>query len=317
MKIEELKPSPKIQTQLDEITAAPGAAAETSDALDRIAAERAFAQQDADALTTQRAALLAERAKQTDAAKIRAYEPQLKKISEAAIAASLNLESANIAYEALEAEHAVHESAIEELKQRGVAGQASAAYAQDVANALGRRVHEVINTHLMPLVLEAAALREGTNSAAIGTWLNELVLPKCGSPGHLFAGGTVCDANSGHRPLSQVWRESRELVALSDAASQVRKAVASVSSYIPRKQRMTKVEPYVRRSYTTSGVTGEKAASARAQLEATATPKVAQNPLSARATHQGSSEPPPRDRVPTEGNMGRHVLDDPDFAEFR
>jgi hypothetical protein len=318
MKLDYLTPSREVQASVDEANAALAACQETSDALDRITAETAIAQGELEAAVALRAALLAERAKQTDPAKIRAFEPRLKELSAAMAEANLNVESAAVAAEALEAELSQREGVIEAMQQAGVPAQVQAAYAGAVAADLGRRVSEALEKHLVPLMLEADALRDGTMSRAIGDWLNDLVLPRIGATSALYAQGYINFDGSPHSRLSQLRTERPELMTLATRSGEVRNAVDLVSRYVPRKKRMATVAPYQRRGYTTLGKAGEaRFDEAAAAAEAAAVRAQARQRQSlGSATHQGSDVPPQADARGS-GQPGFQALDDPDLAQFR
>ena len=322
MELEVLQPSAEVLERVAEINTALAACEATNAALDRIAAEEKTAQEQLDAAITERASVLAQRARQTDTTKIRAFDPQLKALAKAGEEASLNLESTTIARTQLEADLEKGEALVLQLRGDAKARVASAMYASDVAGDLSMRIEAVVIEHLLPLCLEAAALRDATQSSAIAEWLGELRIPLMGSAFASLLTGSDATFAGARLVFNTAWREMPALVAEHDVAIQIRRSVERLGQYVPRKQRQP-TQPYVRRGYTTGNERTLAAAQERAKLEDAAQPS--QQAID-RAQAQARSLPAPptnetaaasrfreaREREAAEGALGY-----PDLEQFR
>jgi hypothetical protein len=330
MNIETLKPSAAVRAHMDTIAAAVDACEETNAALDRINAEGASKKLVLDAATADRATALTARAKQSEPAKVRAFEPQLKKLSTAVSEAALEIESIDIARAALEAELAEREAQVDQLKREGLAGIALAQYAQHITSDLDERIQASIAQHVMPLVLAAAALVEATNAADLARWLNDLNVPKFGMPGTPIASGLMSELQGRQIKPRTAWRDTPELVEVNRAAGEVRQAIARLDRYVTRKGRLAAAAPtevYYRRSWSTTGGAADRAEdeARHAQKLAAASAGAPQQASDVRGARSSAAwetgQPPARGaqqrRAPIDGNMGARVLDDPELAQFR
>jgi hypothetical protein len=317
VKIEQLKPSAEVLSLMAEITTSVDAGEAHNAAINRIVADEKTAQEQHDAMAAERASILAKRALQTDPTEVRSFGSELEKLAKSMAEAKLHLESIQIARAQLERELEEIEARIRNLREDGTARRTSLIYAGDVASDLYSRIEAAVAEHVLPLVLEAAALHAAMLSPEIAGWLNDLRVPLLGMGEQSLLTGSVANFTGERLMISDAWRDNPELVAEHEFASQVRTTTARLGQYVMRKQRMAVVEPYVRRGWTTGGDVGERtaaAAAARAQQEPSAPARREVVDPNASTKESAAAR---RFRVAAEGDLAANVLNDPDLQQFR
>jgi hypothetical protein len=321
MDIRHLKPSPQVAALVAELTAPLLACEHNNAALDRLIEEEKTTRGAFEALVSEHAALLAERARQTDPAEIRKFSPKLKVIDGQLADQTRELEGLGIARAQLERELEENEGRIRDLREQGKVRQAYLLYASEVACDLYLQIEAAIANHVLPLCDEAVALQSALQSPEIGEWLSELRVPMMGALNRILLSGSEATLGNERIVLSARWAEDAKLVEKRAVAAQVRESVMRLDQYVPRKHRGP-VAPYVRRGYAIEGFTGERRAidEAGAQDAADSTPRPRTAEESIAATHgkaTNESAAAFRTRMAREANVAAGALADPDLAQFR
>jgi hypothetical protein len=200
------------------------------------------------------AAALANRAELTDPAAIKAMTQRINKLRASAAEVAQEDEGLEDAekkvLEGLEA----FERRLFEFKAMKL-GTMTATHAQDIANFV---MQPKLLQALIPLLevrREAQALRDATNGSALARWLNELRIPSFDSLVPLIDARTNIEDEALQDLADADWRSDPSLVAAHDAAKASQAIASEVRAYVARKVRMNPPAPYVRKGYTTEGVT--------------------------------------------------------------